>query len=100
MMRTKVPLLGGTVSIALMSTPGPRRSPTARVLAELQEKSKMSSSSKRPSDPVEGMQWHVKWQPEPGALGVKILSDDGLLADGEVVVVSFRPFHRALTKTH
>ncbi|KAA1472975.1 MED14-domain-containing protein [Dentipellis sp. KUC8613] len=82
--RFKLPLLGGTLSIALVPSPGPRRSPRSRVLAELQERAKLPG--RRPSDTVEGMSWNIEWAPAAGALGVKIAPEDAVLAPGEVVV--------------
>ncbi|TFY52257.1 hypothetical protein EVG20_g10628 [Dentipellis fragilis] len=82
--RFKLPLLGGTLSIALVPSPGPRRSPRSRVLAELQERAKLPG--RRPSDTVEGMSWNIEWAPAAGALGVKIALEDAVLAPGVVVV--------------
>ena len=69
------PLLGGRLTISIVQVKektGRRamRSPKARVLAELQGRSRLENS--RPSDEVEHMRFDVKWEPEPGALGVMV----------------------------
>lgn len=61
------------------------RSPKARVLAELQEKSKLDGA--RPSDEVEPLRFDVKWAPEKGALGVNISAEDAKLPAGELMIV-------------
>ncbi|THH13385.1 hypothetical protein EW146_g6822 [Bondarzewia mesenterica] len=100
----KPPLLGGSLTISLVSSPSPRRSPKSRVLAELQEKSKLSGTAKWPSDEVEGVQWHVKWKPAPGALGVNVMPEDVFLPDGEVTIdaddVDFERLLRQIIERH
>ncbi|KAJ6558514.1 mediator complex subunit MED14-domain-containing protein [Mycena vulgaris] len=77
--RTKLPLLGGTLTISIVeakSQPqarGPARSPKARVLAELQQRSKLGTL--RPSDEVEGLKFEVRWEPAKGALGAVIFPE-------------------------
>ncbi|KAF8170264.1 mediator complex subunit MED14-domain-containing protein [Mycena galopus ATCC 62051] len=73
--RPKLPLLGGTLTISIVeakhpSTGGPARSPKARVLAELQHRSKLGTL--RASDEVEGLKFEVRWEPSKGALGAVI----------------------------
>ncbi|KAJ7690643.1 MED14-domain-containing protein [Mycena rosella] len=77
--RTKLPLLGGTLTISIVEAKplpqarGPARSPKARVLAELQQRSKLGTL--RPSDEVEGLKFEVRWEPAKGALGAVISPD-------------------------
>ncbi|KAJ7209599.1 mediator complex subunit MED14-domain-containing protein [Mycena pura] len=74
--RTKLPLMGGTLTISIVQakpqslTRGPTRPQKARVLAELQQRSKLGNL--KPSDEVEGLKFDVCWQPAKGALGVII----------------------------
>ncbi|KAJ7128933.1 mediator complex subunit MED14-domain-containing protein [Mycena crocata] len=85
--RTKLPLLGGTLTISIVDklqpqTRGPARSPKARVLAELQRRSKLGTL--RPSDEVEGLKFEVRWEPAKGALGAVIspeIPEDFLVID-------------------
>ncbi|KAJ7502829.1 mediator complex subunit MED14-domain-containing protein [Mycena galericulata] len=77
--RTKLPSLGGTLTISIVEakaqsqTLGPARSPKARVLAEIQQRSKLGTL--RPSDEVEGLKFEVRWEPAKGALGAVIAPD-------------------------
>ncbi|KAI0045303.1 MED14-domain-containing protein [Auriscalpium vulgare] len=84
--RFRLPLAGGTLSIALLTSTQPQRSPKSRVLAELQERSKIASADQKPSDTVEGAQWKVQWEPVSGALGVKIRPDDAVLHNHELTI--------------
>ncbi|KAF7315273.1 Mediator of RNA polymerase II transcription subunit 14 [Mycena indigotica] len=73
--RTKIPPIGGTLTISITEikpsrSQGPARSPTAEVLCQLQQQSKIGSL--RPSDEVESLHFHVRWEPALGALGVNI----------------------------
>ncbi|KAF8070340.1 mediator complex subunit MED14-domain-containing protein [Lyophyllum atratum] len=91
--RLKLPLLGGTITISIVETSGPRtlgpspaRSPRARAFAKLQRKSKLGDSL--PSDEVEGLKFQVLWEPAKGALGVSLppgetISDDLLYFDAD-----------------
>lgn len=63
------------------------RSPKDRVLAELQEKSKLQGA--RPSDEVEPLRFEVKWEPQKEALGVDVPPQDIRLPLRELVVVSY-----------
>ncbi|KAI0356373.1 MED14-domain-containing protein [Trametes cingulata] len=77
--RNRTPLLGGKLSISIVQVKektgrGAMRSPKARVLAELQERSKLERG--RPSDEVEHLRFDVQWEPEKGALGVTIGQED------------------------
>ena len=69
---------------------GPARSPKARVLAELQQRSKIGNA--KLSDDVEGLKFQVKWEPAKGALGVVIPVEEAMLASAELSVVSFYLF--------
>lgn len=65
---------------------GPTRSSKARVLASLQQKSKLGNA--RPSDQVEGLKFEVQWQPMKGALGVVIAPEDAVMSEGELSIAS------------
>jgi hypothetical protein len=72
---SKVALFGGTITIAIVESAsqknsGPKRKPKSRILAELQQKSKLGN--KRPSNDVEGLEFQVQWEPSRGAFGVDI----------------------------
>jgi mediator of RNA polymerase II transcription subunit 14 len=87
--RTKLPLLGGTLTISIVEakskpqTRGPARSPKARVLAELQQRSKLGTL--KPSDDVEGLKFEVRWEPAKGALGAVIAPE---IPEDFLVIVS------------
>ena len=91
--RTKLPPQGGTLTVSIVeakdsSKPGsrplggliggPARCANARVLAEIQEKSKLQPGY-RPSDDVESLKLEVKWEPSPGALGVTLTTEENKL---------------------
>jgi len=91
--RTKLPPQGGTLTVSTVeakdsSKPGsrplggliggPSRCANARVLAEVQEKSKLQYGH-RPSDDVESLKLEVKWEPSPGALGVTLTTEESKL---------------------
>ena len=96
--RNRIPRLGGKLSISIVQVKektgrGSLRSPKARVLAELQERSKLERS--RPSDEVEHMRFHVQWEPEKGALGVTIGPEDMQIPPEQLRIVSpFLPLLR------
>ncbi|EJF55792.1 MED14-domain-containing protein [Dichomitus squalens LYAD-421 SS1] len=74
-----LPALGGKLTISIVQVKEKTghkasRSPRARVLAELQSRSKLDES--RPSDEVEHMRFDVRWEPENGALGVTPALED------------------------
>ncbi|KAJ7647579.1 mediator complex subunit MED14-domain-containing protein [Roridomyces roridus] len=77
--RSKLPLLGGTLTISIIEAKGkhnargPARSPKAHVLAELQQRAKLGAS--RPSDEVEGLKFEVVWEPAKGALGAVVTAE-------------------------
>ena len=81
----QLPLLGGTLTIELRTTPDPIRKPRARVLMELQDRAKLGR--RRPSDTVEGTTWHVVWEPAPLALGITLTIEGATLTPGELTVV-------------
>lgn len=91
----KLPDLGGMVTVAIVEThapiqtgPGPARSSKQRVIARLQQKSKLSNAT--PSDEVEGLKFEIRWEPAKGALGVAIPSTEALLAAEVLFVVCIR----------
>lgn len=91
--RLKLPPHGGTLTISIVENraspkvgSGPARSPVARMLSELQLKSKLGSA--RPSDEVEGLKFEVKWEPMKGTLGAVIDQDESMSNLGDLSVVS------------
>lgn len=89
--RSKIPLLGGILTIAIIETrgppqtgPGPARTSRQRAIARLQQKSKLGNA--RPSDDVEGLRFNVHWEPAKGALGINISLNDLALPPGVVQV--------------
>ena len=68
---------------------GPARCANARVLAEVQEKSKLQPGH-RPSDDVESLKLEVKWEPSPGALGVTLSAEESKLP-AELATIVRRP---------
>ena len=85
-----LPLLGGKLTISIVQVKeqtgrNAMRSPRARVLAELQSRPKLQAS--RPSDEVEHMRFDIKWEPEPGALGVTPALEDIHMPPGELQIV-------------
>ncbi|KAK0212615.1 mediator complex subunit MED14-domain-containing protein [Desarmillaria ectypa] len=87
----RIPEIGGKLIIAIVEAcasvqagGGPERSSKARVLADLQQKSKLGA--KRPSDDVEGLRFKVTWEPEQGALGVQIPPEE-LILHQEMLVI-------------
>ncbi|KDQ53591.1 hypothetical protein JAAARDRAFT_39281 [Jaapia argillacea MUCL 33604] len=95
--KLKLPLLGGTLTISIVqhnsNTPGggPARSAKDRILAQLQERSKLGTEAGfegglRPSDGVEGLKFAVKWESMKGALGVVISPEDAVMYEGELAV--------------
>lgn len=98
--RLKLPLLGGTLTISIVQTkgpaqtgPGPARTSQQRVLARLQQKSRLGSG--HPSDEVEGLKFVVHWEPAKGALGVLIPQEESILSPDALQVV--RLFLRGLS---
>lgn len=73
------------MTISLVASTRLQRKPKARILAELQARSRLEG--RRPSDDVESMRWEVKWEPQKGALGVQLLPEDGILDESELSVV-------------
>ncbi|KAI8975875.1 MED14-domain-containing protein [Trametes punicea] len=89
--RNRVPQLGGKLSISIVQVKekaGKKalRSPKARILAELQERSKLEHA--RPSDEVEHLRLEVQWEAENGALGVTIGPEDMLIPPEELRIDS------------
>ncbi|RPD78468.1 MED14-domain-containing protein [Lentinus tigrinus ALCF2SS1-7] len=85
----QLPLLGGKLTISIVQVKEQTgrkamRSPRARVLAELQARSKLENS--RPSDEVEHMRFDVRWEPEQGALGVTPAPEDMFISPAELQV--------------
>lgn len=56
------------------------------MLAKLQRKAKLGNA--KPSDEVEGLRFEVKWEPEKGALGVMLPSEELMLPEDYLRVVS------------
>ncbi len=88
-----LPPLGGKIVISIVHVKEQTgrkamRSPRARVLAELQARSKLETS--RPSDEVEHMRFDVRWEPEQGALGVTPAPEDMFISPGELQIVRNR----------
>jgi mediator of RNA polymerase II transcription subunit 14 len=90
--RSKLPALGGTLTISIVTAHappraggGPARSPKARVLVELQQRSKIGGA--KPSDEVEGLKFQVKWEPAKRALGTIIPQEESTVASAELFVV-------------
>ena len=75
---------------------GPARCANARVLAEIQEKSKLRPGH-RPSDDVESLKLQVKWEPSPGALGVTLTTEESKLPAELAVIVSGAEFRHLFT---
>ncbi|KAH7889201.1 mediator complex subunit MED14-domain-containing protein [Phlebopus sp. FC_14] len=89
--RIKLPPHGGTLTISIVENRatqqaggGPARSPVARMLAALQQKTKLGDA--RPSDEVEGLKFEVRWEPMKGALGVAIDQEETMEALGDLHV--------------
>ncbi|KAK0454745.1 mediator complex subunit MED14-domain-containing protein [Armillaria borealis] len=87
----RIPEIGGKLVIAIVEARasvqaggGPERSSKARVLADLQRKSKLGT--KQPSDDVEGLRFKVTWEPEQGALGVQIPPEELILPSGMLAI--------------
>ena len=100
--RTRLPPHGGTLTLSIVeardsSKPGsrplggliggPARCANARILAEIQEKSKLQPGH-RPSDDVESLKLEVKWEPSPGALGVTLTTEESKLPAELASIVS------------
>jgi mediator of RNA polymerase II transcription subunit 14 len=91
--RSKLPLLGGTLTISILQSfappqagGGPARSPKARVLADLEQKSKFGNA--KPSDEAEALKFQVRWEPTKGALSVIIPPEDAMLSEKDLFIVS------------
>lgn len=85
-----LPTVGGKLSISIVQVKektGRRamRSPRARVLAELQARSKLEGTV--PSDEVESMRFEVRWEPEAGALGVTPAAEDMFMLPDQLQIV-------------
>jgi hypothetical protein len=90
--RHKIPLLGGTLTISILEAHGspqagggPLRSAKARLVAKLQQNSKLGKSYL--SDEVEGLIFDARWQPVQGALGVNLPVEALALPHGALKVV-------------
>ncbi|KAI0745059.1 MED14-domain-containing protein [Earliella scabrosa] len=102
-----LPLLGGKLTISIVQVKeqtgrNAMRSPRARVLAELQSRPKLQAS--RPSDEVEHMRFDIKWEPEPGALGVNPALEDMYMPPGELQInpedLDFESLLRRVIRRH
>lgn len=88
--RNRAPQLGGKLSISITRVKEKTgrqamRSPKARVLAELQERSKLERA--RPSDEVEHLRFDVQWEPAQGTLGVNIGPEDAYIPPEQLAIV-------------
>ena len=68
------------------NTKGPERTPEQRVLARLQQKSKLGNS--KASDEVEGLHFTVHWEAAKGAFGVPVNPSEVSLPPSTLRVVS------------
>ena len=89
-----LPALGGKLIISIVQVKEKTgrkasRSPRARVLAELQSRSKLEGA--RPSDEVEHMRFDVRWEPENGALGVAPAPEDMFIPPEQLQIVRLSP---------
>ncbi|KAG2354230.1 mediator complex subunit MED14-domain-containing protein [Suillus spraguei] len=86
--RLKLPLHGGTLTISIVEKVDKKaaRSPIARMIAELQRKSKLGDL--RPSDDVESLQFDVKWEPMKGVLAANIDAEEAIVGVKELAVES------------
>ncbi|KAL1745364.1 mediator complex subunit MED14-domain-containing protein [Schizophyllum fasciatum] len=86
--RNAVPTSGGKLSISIVERRSPKgepaRSPKARMLAEIQRKSKLGNL--RPSEEVETLALEARWEPEPDALGVSVPREFVMVGEGELAV--------------
>jgi mediator of RNA polymerase II transcription subunit 14 len=85
--RLKLPPHGGTLTISIVEKVDKKaaRSPIARMLAELQRKSKLGDMC--PSDNVESLQFDTKWEPMKSVLAANIDAEEAMAAVKELVVV-------------
>ncbi|KAI0633692.1 MED14-domain-containing protein [Trametes polyzona] len=105
--RNRMPMLGGKLSISIVRVKEKTgrqamRSPKARVLAELQERSKLERA--RPSDEVEHLRFDVQWEPEKGALGVTIGPEDMQIPPSQLAIdpndLDFESLLRRVIRRH
>lgn len=85
-----LPTLGGKLKVSIVQVKEKTgrkamRSPRARVLAELQARSKLEGTT--PSDEVENMRFDVRWEPEAGALGVAPAAEDMFMLPEQLEIV-------------
>lgn len=87
-----LPPYGGTLTISILESRaaqqaggGPARTPTARMLAELQQRAKLGDA--RPSEEVEGLKFDVRWEPMKRTLGVLINQEEAMAIMGVLQVV-------------
>ena len=85
-------MVGGalTISITEVQGPpqagvGPARTSRQRVIARLQQKSKLGGN--KASDEVEGLRFIVTWEPTKGVFGMSTAADDMVLPEGVLQVV-------------
>lgn len=102
--RLKLPSHGGTLTISIVEKVDKKsvRSPIARMLAELQQKSKLGDM--RPSDDVENLQFDAKWEPMKGVLAANIDAEETITAVKELVVesdnIDFESMLRKVIEVH
>ncbi|KAF8995450.1 mediator complex subunit MED14-domain-containing protein [Cyathus striatus] len=83
----KLSLFGGTLTISIVETHspplcggGPERTPKARVIDRLRQKSKLGNS--KPSDEVEGLKFSIHWELAKFAFGVSINAEETSFPEG------------------
>ncbi|RDB24861.1 Mediator of RNA polymerase II transcription subunit 14 [Hypsizygus marmoreus] len=100
--RLKLPSLGGTVTISIVETSGPARTPKSRAFARIQHKSKFGNAT--PSDEVEGLRFQTRWEPAKGALGVNLPVTDSTIPDDALHVdadnLDFESLLRSVIERH
>ncbi|KAG1871755.1 mediator complex subunit MED14-domain-containing protein [Suillus subalutaceus] len=102
--RLKLPPHGGTLTISIVEKVDKKaaRSPIARMLAELQRKSKLGDM--RPSDDVESLQFDAKWEPMKGVLAANIDAEEAIVAVNELAVesdnIDFESMLRKVIEVH
>lgn len=102
--RLKLPPHGGTLTISIVEKVDKKaaRSPIARMLAELQRKSKLGDMC--PSDNVESLQFDTKWEPMKSVLAANIDAEEAMAAVKELVVesdnIDFESMLRKVIEVH
>ena len=83
----KIPPQGGTLTVSIVEAKTiTTRKPKQRVLAQLQERSKLGDA--KPSDEVESLKIVVQWIPSKEVFGVTCLPADIVMSEDALNVVS------------